>query len=208
MQNQSTDFNQQLQYAGSFRRSFASAIDMVISNFIRVIVATGLGTLWFGKKVAEFQDAFKEKFGVEIIGRNQEQVEFFIHHPVFKSALLFFFIIFLSGALYYIILNASLWHATIGKKLMKIIVIKNDGEKLTLLESIAYYLLSLVPWLFIFHILIYQLVNNVNIYNAIVHNTFNLIFGLITLMWLQIHLITKKKTTAHDLICNTIVVKL
>lgn len=208
MQNQSAEFDHKIEYAGSFTRSCASAIDMFIANTIRVIVFSILGSLWFGKKVLQFQAEFKAKFGVDVIGKSPEQLEFLSHHPIFNASILFFTAVFLSGAIYYIAFNASSWNATIGKKIMKIMVIKTDGEKLNFLESTAYYFLSLVPWLFIVYILIYQLVNGVNIYNAIVHNPFNLIFGLITLAWLQIHLITKKKTTAHDLICKTIVVKI
>jgi uncharacterized RDD family membrane protein YckC len=206
MKNQPTSFNEDFKYAGSFRRSLASAIDFFLANIIRIIVATILGRLWFNNKIITFQNQFKEKFGTNIIGRDAAQVEFFANHPIFNQTIIFFLIVFLSGAIYYVALNNSIWRATIGKKIMKIIIVKSDGGKLNILESICHYLLSLVPWLFVVYILIYQLMHGVNIYNAIVGDLFNLIFGLITLAWLQIHLITKKKTTAHDLICHTVMI--
>ncbi len=197
----------QVQYVNSFRRSFASLIDMFIANFIRMIVLTILGHLFIINKVREFSIAFKENFGSEIIGRNPDRIRFLVEHSVFKLILLSMFLVFISGALYHILLNSSKWKATIGKKLMKIIIIKNNGQKLTFLESSAHYFLSIVPWFFTIYIFAYHLIHAVSIYVAITGNVFNLIFGLMTLAWLQIHLITKKKTTVYDMICNTVVVR-
>ena len=129
-----------------------------------------------------------------------------MQHSVFKSALLFCLLVFISGALYYILLSCSKWRGGVGKKLMKIVIIKSNGDKLTFLESASHYFLSIVPWVFVFYIFAYQMNHGINIYKAITENFFNLIFGLITLAWLQIHMVTKKKTTAPDLICKTIVV--
>jgi len=41
------------------------------------------------------------------------------------------------GFLYYSIMHSSKWQATIGKKLMKIYVIKKDGTKLSFLRALA-----------------------------------------------------------------------
>ena len=46
--------------------------------------------------------------------------------------------------------------------------------------------------------------NDLEIYQAITGSIENIIFGIIFMLWLQIHLFTKNKTTAYDLICNTI----
>lgn len=202
MTNQETEFK----YAGSFRRSAAAAIDMFIANLIRMFFFAILGELWIKKLLINFWADFKTKFNSDIIGNDPEKIQFLIANPLFKSTLLFCFIVFISGALYYIILNQSKWRATVGKKLMKIIIINKNGEKLTFLESLSHYLLSIVPWLFVFYIFTYQMMHGINLYKAITENIFNLIFGLITLAWLQVHMVTKKKTTAADLICKTIVV--
>ena len=193
-------------YASSFRRGLAASIDVFVANFIRAIMATILGNLWIIGEVSKFQADFKAKFDSDFIGRDPERINFLVAHSVFKSVLLFCFILFISGALYHIALNASKWRATIGKKLMKITIIKNDGAKLSFFESSQHYFLSIVPWIFVIYIFTYQLIHNTNIYKAIAENNFNLIFGFITVAWLQIHLFTKKKTTAPDMICKILVV--
>ncbi len=196
----------EFKYAGSFRRSAAAAIDIFIANLIRMVVVTILGNFWFNQQLINFWADFKAKFDSDIIGKDPEKIHFLMQHAIFKSSLLFCLAIFLSGALYYICLDQSKWRATVGKKLMKIIIIKNDGSKLTFLESAAHYFLSIVPWFFVIYIFTYQMMYAINIYKAVTEDMFNLVFGLITLAWLQVHLITKKKTTAPDLICKTIVV--
>jgi uncharacterized RDD family membrane protein YckC len=203
MENKELEF----QFAGSFRRGAAAAIDMFIANIIRMILFAIMGELWMKPQLVNFWAEFKAKFDSDIIGNDPEKIHFLIESPLFKNSLIFCFIVFASGALYYILLNQSKWRATFGKKLMKIIIINNDGEKLTFFQSLSHYLLSIIPWFFIFYIFSYQMMHGVNIYKAITENMFNLVFGLITLAWLQVHLITKRKTTAPDLLCQTIVVR-
>ncbi|MES2677931.1 MAG: RDD family protein [Pseudomonadota bacterium] len=199
--------NQELKYVGSLKRSFAAAIDILIANIIRMAVVMVLSALWMNQQIINFWNDFKAKFDSDFIGKDPEKIQFLMQHTVFKSALLFCFIVFMSGALYYVLMNCSKWRGGVGKKLMKIVIVKNDGTKLTFLESAFHYFLSIVPWFFVFYIFTYQMMHGINIYKAITENTFNLIFGLITLAWLQIHMVTKKKTTAADLICKTIVVE-
>lgn len=201
------EFNQELKYVGSFKRGFAAAIDVLIANLIRAVVVTILANLWLNQQIINFLADFKTKFNTEIIGKDPEKIQFLMQHSVFKSTLLFCLIVFLSGAAYYILSGCSRWQGGIGKKLMKIIIIKNNGEKITFLESASHYFLSIVPWVFIFYLFTYQMMHGISTYESITGNLFNLIFGLITLSWLQIHLITKKKTTAADLICKTKVVE-
>jgi len=198
--------HQEFKYAGSFKRSFAASIDTLIANMIRMLVITILGNLWFKQQIIIFQDDFKNKFDTDIIGKDPEKIQFLMHHSIFQSTLLLCFAIFISGALYYIFCNCSGWRGGVGKKLMKIIIIKTSGERLTFLESVSHYFLSIVPWFFVAYIFFYQMTHNVSMYNSIAENPFNLIFGLITLAWLQINMVTKKKTTVPDLICKTLVV--
>jgi uncharacterized RDD family membrane protein YckC len=195
-------------YAGSIVRSVAAAIDMFIANIIRITVFAILGELWLKQQLINFQTEFKLKFDSDQINGDPEKIQFLVHSQLFTNVLLTIFMVFISGAFYYILFNQSKWRATIGKRIMKIIIIDIDGEKLTFFQSLSHYFLSIFPWLFVFYIFSYQMMHQINIYKAITENTFNLIFGLATLAWLQIHLITKRKTTAPDLICKTMVVKM
>ncbi|MFT6332386.1 MAG: putative RDD family membrane protein YckC [Lentimonas sp.] len=201
--------SEELKNAGSFKRWVAGSIDIAISNFIRMFAFGLLFNLWLKNGLEKFHIDFKEKFQVEEVyfGSDLERLNFLTSHLFFKETLLLIFIIFTSGALYHILLNSSKWRATLGKKLMKIIIVNKNGQKLDFWESSFHYLLSLVPWLFVIYIFAFMALQKANIYDAIVGNTFNLVFGLITLAWLQTHLITKNKSTAYDLICKIKVVK-
>jgi len=198
--------NQKSKYAGSLRRSFASGIDMLIANAARMIVFTMLGKLLIEKQLINFGVSFKAKFDSNVIGTDPEKIRFLMEHQVFKVALFSLLIVFLVGALYHTLFNCSKLQATIGKRLMGLAIVKNNGEGLTFFESLSHYFLSIVPGFFVLYIITYQTMHQINIYNAITDNSFNLIFGLITVFWLQIHLFTKKKTTVPDLICQTIVI--
>jgi uncharacterized RDD family membrane protein YckC len=197
------------QYAGPFRRSAAAAIDMFIANFIRAFVISILGNLWLKNSFQQFWIDFRAKFETDFIGQDPERIAFLTNHIVFKEVLLVLFLTFASGAFYYILCSNSKWQGGVGKKLMKIKLIKQqDGLALNFIENVKYYLLSIVPWFFVFYIFSFQMINGVGLYQAITGNLFNLIFGLIILAWLQAHLITKKKTTATDMICKTVVVRM
>ena len=193
-------------YIGSIKRSCSAAIDIFIANVIRMILFSVLGKYWLQPQIINFWTDFKARFDSDMIGKDPEKIHFLMQHQVFKSSLICLLLVFISGALYYVVLNSSRLQATVGRKLMKTIIINKDGSRLTLLQSSTHYFLSIVPWFFVFYIFTYQMMHGINLYNAITGNGFNLIFGLITLAWLQTHLITKKKTTAADMICGVLVV--
>ncbi len=193
-------------YASSLRRSAAVIIDVIITTFLRIIAAEIIGRLWFNNQILIFLREFKEKFGTDIVSRDEAQIAFFIDHPAFKSALLFYLIILLVGTFYHCLLNSSSWMATVGKRLMKIALVKETGRRIYFLEAVSHYFLSLVPWIFMVYLASYQAYNNLTVYQAIANNGFNLLLGILVLLWVEIQLITKKKTTAHDMICNVIMI--
>jgi uncharacterized RDD family membrane protein YckC len=195
-------------YAGSFRRGFASAIDMLIANTLRMIMFTLLGKLFVEKQLINFKADFQTRFDSTVIGRDPDKIRFLMDHQLFQTALLSILAVFLVGAIYYILLNCSKYRATIGKKLMGLVIVQNNNTRLTFFESLSHYFLSIVPWIFVSYITVYQAIHQINIYKAISENAFNLIFGLITVFWLQIQIFTKKKVTVPDLICQTMVIKL
>ncbi|MFT5703149.1 MAG: putative RDD family membrane protein YckC [Rickettsiales bacterium] len=189
---------------GSVKRGFANAIDVIIANALRIIVVLPLFNLWVKPKAVDFRISFKEKFDSHTIGRDPDKIQFLMNDPVFKSIIISCLIVFLIGALYYIIFNCSKWRGTIGKQLMGVVIIKRDGNKLDFLESLSHYSLSIVPWFYAIYIFAYTIMHQTNMYNAIADNLFNLILGFVSLIWLQFHLISKKKNTIPDLLCKTI----
>ncbi|MFT6077226.1 MAG: putative RDD family membrane protein YckC [Myxococcota bacterium] len=193
--------------ASSLKRFVASVIDIIIANIIRVTVFTILANLWIKQLVLNLRNEFQEKFNSNVAGNDPEKIQFIAQHSITKSVLLFFLIVFVSGALYYAYGNSSRWRATIGKKIMKIITVRDNGDRLSFMTSLSHYLLSFAPWIFAFYIFSYSMMYKINIYNAIMGNSFNLAFGLVTLAWMQIHIIIKQKKTAPDLICKVRVIE-
>jgi uncharacterized RDD family membrane protein YckC len=191
-------------FAGSVKRSLASAIDTFIVLIVRILFIEIIGKMWIEPILLKFNSEFKEKFGTETPKRTPEHIEFMYQHELFYNLFGLFIIILLIGALYHSLLNSSSWRATIGKRLMGIAIVKNNHIALGFKRSLLHYFLSILPFFYIFYIISYQLKYNVEIYQAITASFENILCGIIFMLWLQIHLFTKNKTTAYDLICNTI----
>ena len=191
-------------FVGSIKRSVASAIDTVIVLIVRILFIEIIGKTWIEPCLLKFNTEFKEKFGTETPKRTPEHIEFMYQHELFYNIFALFVIIVLIGTLYHSALNSSSWRATIGKRLMGIAIVKKNLMPLSFKRALLHYFLSILPFFYIFYIISYQIKNDVEIYQAITGSFENIVFGIIFMLWLQIHLFTKNKTTAYDLICNTI----
>jgi len=202
-----TIMSEEIIYANSFKRSTAAFIDLMIVSFLRVIFLEIMGALWYKQQLINFGNDFKEKFGTDIIGKVPEQIEYLAHHSIVSSTIILFLLIMMVGALYHAFFNSSSWSATIGKRIIGVILINDNGRKLSFLEALGHYLLSLFPWVFMLYIVVFQNFHSITIFQAITANFFNILFGLVTLGWIQIHAITKRKVVAHDLICKTVMVE-
>ena len=115
-----------------------------------------------------------------------------------------FFCVLMIGTIYHSYLNSSAWRATIGKRLMKIAIVKNNLMALSFKRALLHYFLSIIPFFYIFYIFSYQMKYNIELYQAITASFENILCGIVFMLWIQIHLFTKNKTTAYDLICNTV----
>ncbi len=193
-------------YASTFRRSSATMVDVTIVLFLRSFVMQFLGNLWLKAEVAQFLLDFKDHFGTETVKHTREHMDFVISHSVFTSCLLFYFIVILVGALYHSLLNASSWHGTIGKRLMKITIVTENDEKITFLKSLSHYFLSVLPFVYVIYIVTFQTINKLTFFHAVTASELNVFFGIIFTLWVQIHIFTRKKTTAYDLICKTVLI--
>ena len=191
-------------FVGSIKRSLASAIDAIIVLILRIIFVETIGKTWITPILLNFNQEFKDKFGTETPKRTPEHLEFIYQHPLSKNLLIMFLIVFLIGAIYHSYLNSSAWRATIGKRIMGIVIVKKNFLPLSFYRAVLHYFLSLLPFVYIFYILSYQIKYNVDINQAISGSFGNIFFGIIFMLWLQIQTLTKQKTTAYDLICNTI----
>lgn len=192
-------------YAGSLRRSAAAMIDIWITLIIRGIFAQIVGSLFLNQQMLLFVEAFRTEFGTDAPKNNPEHINFIIHHPIFFYMIAFYAIILMIGAIYHSYLNSSAWSATIGKRAMKIMILRKNELPLTFSRGLIHYFLSILPFIFIFYMLGYQAKYELNLYEAL-NSGLNMIFGIIFVLWIQIQIFTKNKTTAYDLIANTVLV--
>ncbi|MSP33285.1 MAG: hypothetical protein EXR06_00070 [Rickettsiales bacterium] len=193
-----------VEYVSSFKRSTAISIDMMIVMFFRIVIAQLLGVLWINNTIAKFIADFHEHFGTEVIKNNPEHIEYIIHHFAFREMLFFYFIILSIGLVYHAYLNSSAWQATIGKRVMNIQIVKANHLKIGFGTAVLHYILSILPIIYIIYIFVFLVNNNLTLFHAITHTPFNIFFGFLSIMWIQIHSFTKRKTTMYDLICKVV----
>ena len=198
-----TNINE-VKYVGAFKRTTAVSIDMVIVMFFRIVIAQFLGALWINKTIENFLIEFNEHFGTDIIKNDPAHLEFIAAHPAFHQLLLLYFIIILVGPLYHAYLNSSAWQGTIGKRLMDIKIVKDDYTKINFGRGIAHYILSILPIIFITYLFALMVNNHLTLFSAVAYTPLTLFLGLSSILWIQIHSFTARKTTAYDLICKVV----
>lgn len=196
-----------IKFVRAFKRGTAVSLDMTIVLIIRIFFAQILGLLWLNKKIAEFFTEFHDHFGTEFIHRNPEHIAFISNHKVFYLMLIFYIIILLIGAIYHAYFNSSKWQATIGKRVMNIMVVKEDGGRINFFQGLAHYFLSLFPVAFIIYLVSFAELNHINFFSAITANIINISLSTLTVLWVQTQIFTKKRTTLYDLICKLIFVE-
>lgn len=198
----------ELKFASAFKRSTATSIDISIVLMLRIIVANVLGVLWLNNVLIQTAAEFKEKFGDEInVKTNPEHLEFILKSSAFYQILLFYFIIIAVGALYHAYLNSSSWQATIGKRVMKIVMIKEDGKRISFGLGIWHYILSVLPFVFIIYLVSIQVYGNFTFFEAITHSPTTIGLSILFVFWVQLQVFSKKRTTLYDLICKTIFIE-
>ncbi len=193
-------------YAKTSRRGSSAAVDAAIVLLLRIFVAQVLGLTFVNPALIKFLEEFKEKFGTETVKNVPEHIDFIMHHNILIVILLFYSAVILVGALYYAFFNSSAWRATIGKRIFGIVIEKENGAAIGFWLALCHYFLSILPFAFITYLLIYKMSYNISFFSAIVSSPLNATLGVIFLLWTQIHSFTKKRTTAYDIICKTVLV--
>lgn len=191
-------------YAGSVRRSTAAMIDAVITLIIRAATAQLLGLIFVVRALQNFLNDFRDNFGTEVVKNNPDHISFVMHHKITLILLFFCAAVIFVGALYHALLNSSAWQATIGKRLMRIAITKENSLPISFNLALLHYFLSVLPFIFIFYLLSFQIIHNTTFYQALTASNSNIFFGILFLLWTQIQSFTAKKITAYDMICKTI----
>ncbi len=196
-------------YVKSSKRTSATSIDLFVVMFVRIVVAEIMGRLWVNDAMAKMMTDFSEHFGTDTIKNTPEHIQFIGSHPSFLQMIFLCFVLWLIGLLYHSILNSSSWQATIGKRLVGIMVTSEDNRngRMSFLGGVAHYILSILPIIYMLYIL--GLVSNqhITLFRAITFSEMNIFFGFCAIIWIQIHLFTAKKQTVYDMVCKAVFVK-
>lgn len=190
-------------YASTSRRLTAVSIDIWIVFIIRIFTMQILGVLWINAQLLNFLTEFKETFGTEEVKNVPEHINFIVHHSLLWQVVLFYVLVIFVGASYYAYLNSSKWQATIGKRIMKIVMSTKAGLPISFKRAMLHYFLSLLPFVFFTYILAIQVKTQAKFFDIIFGSWINLILGIGFVLWIQIQAFTSQKTTVYDLICNT-----
>jgi uncharacterized RDD family membrane protein YckC len=200
------DTDKNKKYASTFRRSAAGIIDIWITLILRAVFAQIAGLLLLNQALYNFFEDFKNEFGTSVPKNTPEHIDFIVHHSLFFYMLIFYAVIIMIGAIYHSYLNSSAWNGTIGKRLTGIVINTKSELPITFGRAIFHYFLSVLPFFFIFYLIVYQVQNEVGLYKAIIASDFHIFFGIIFVLWSQINIFTKKKDTIYDMIANTVVI--
>ena len=189
-----------------FKRGLSGGIDMIIVLMIRVMTIETLSYFWYHNQMIKFSQEFADKFGTQIAKRTPEHISYILHHSFFTSTLIFISLTILSGLAYYAYFNSSAWQATIGKRIMKIQMVRIDEKLINFQLATYHYILSILPFAYVLYLIVYVQRHQVTFFEAVTSSRINLFLGIIFLVWTQIQLFTRKKVTAYDLICKTLLI--
>lgn len=191
-------------YAGSFKRTVASLIDAWITIFLYALTMNILSRFWLEKKFITLKENFITTFQTDIPKNTPEHLNFIINSDAFLCFVISIFITIAVGGLYHAYFNSSSWAGTFGKRITRIIILRENGLKISFLRGIAHYFLSILPFGFIAYLLSYKAQHQISFFKAILASEFNVFLTLLFVIWIQIQVFTRKKTTVYDMICNTV----
>jgi len=185
-------------YASSTQRSTAGLIDSIIVFALRAIFSQIIGTLWFIDQVKQFLLDFKEKFGTETPKTTPEHLEFIKNHAILLDSFILILAVFLIGLIYHAYFNSSNWQATIGKRIFKIIMVNKNGHKISFMDGVYHYLLSVSPFLYIIILMMFMQKNNFSIYETLGKHHILSILGIAMLLATHMGAFNKKRINLFD----------
>ena len=199
----------QVKFASIITRNIANIIDIFISFIIaKFIILQGFWMTFGFKSAVKWQDDMVKQFSTNEI-RSEKHWQFLLHHQFFFSIVIMVLLFVIIGTLYHSLLNSSKWQGTIGKKIMKIKIVKStDFTRISFKQAICHYFISLTPWFIGIYFLIYQIYYKIeNPMLLISESWFNLVLLTTIGFWLQYQIFSKSKAGFNDLICKTAIIK-
>ena len=207
--NNSTKSDNNQEFASTFQRAFAILIDVWIVIFIRFFFLAFLGELWMNDEVMQFKKEYEMAFGTNQTNQppGKEQIDFVKNHSIFIKSIIFYSLVLIAGAIYYAYLHSSKWQATIGKRIMKIHLIKKNDMPISFKRALLYYILSILPFIYIIYIMTFVANYKISLLSAVTANISNILLTILFVAWVQTSVFMRNKDTIYDMICNTTVKK-
>lgn len=201
--------NSNIEKASSFQRIFAILIDVWVVIFIRFFFLALLGEIWMNDEIMQFKKEYNMAFGADQSSKTptENQVAFVKNHSIFLKSIIFYSFILLVGAFYYAYFHSSKWQATIGKRIMKIYLIKKNDIAISFKRALLYYFLSILPFIYIIYMMTFVANYKISLVNAIMANFTNIFLTILFAIWIQSSVFLRSKNTIYDLICNTVIKK-
>jgi len=180
-------------------KTFAGMIDFLLILPLRIAIVS----IYLQPKINVFLQDFSAKFGNKITEETPEHLQFFAQHPIYGQMFLAIFIFIGIGLIYNIYFHSSNWQATIGKRLLKIIVNNKNNQKLTILHSIKYYFINNLSIIYATFLFINLAKSKSNIYQIITGNIYFLAGGAFLIFSFYYGLFSKQKLSFLDLLADT-----
>jgi uncharacterized RDD family membrane protein YckC len=188
--------------ASVFKRGIAGIIDIHITIILMAIYLEISFRNYYFQKYNNFFEDFYQKFGTKTPKNTPEHLDFIFNHDIFFWTIFIIITTILIGAFYHAYLNSSSWQATIGKRIMKIIITDNKQNKISLIAGLWHYFLTLIPYLFIAFVIFFSKKNNLQIYDLLTSNKKILLIGILIILANQMNIFNKKKINLFDYIAN------
>lgn len=198
----SKNSSSELKVASVFKRGLAGIIDIHITVILMAIYLEIIFRSFYINKYYDFIVKFEETFGTKTPKNTPDHLEFIFHHEIFLWTIIVFISTIFIGAIYHAYFNSSFWQATIGKRIMKIIITNNLQQKITFGQGIFHYFLSLIPYFFIAFLVFYARKNNISIFETFNSSPKILALGIFFLAINQVNIFNKKKINFFDYIAK------
>lgn len=185
-------------YPSPYKRSLCGMIDLMLVMFLRGVFLQAVHTFWFQEKILNFLNDFEQKFGTRTPKGTPEHIEFIQNHEFIYHSFILILITIMIGAVYYSYFNSSKWQATIGRRVFGIIVTDKNGNKVKFMDAFYHYLLSIIPYIYVFYVIIYSKKNDFDIYSTFINNKILALIGIFILFATHMNSFNAKKINLFD----------
>ncbi len=183
------------EYPSMFRNTLSFIVDSMILSVIRIfiIIASTIFINGYRKEfVIKFQTIYGEISSFDISMAFHRNL--LLQSKFGKSIILLAVICVLVGMIYHAYMLQTKWCATFGRRISKVYITDQFGNKMTTIRSIIRTILNYLPWFF--PLIAYFLWNS---YKGV-----SITLLVISCFWSDAYLFCGKRIAIHDIILKTI----